>query len=478
MGRFAKVLMIGLAALGVLGWMLLVMLGGMVMHSPVSAPGIQEDTPGLHADEAVQWSLAKDSSEGVPYSINQDKFHGPALAVAAQVVLAARSIKFDDASEADLRLVPFLFYLLICAAPFFLRDVAWPTRCLAAFLLLMGSAGCYFGHYFIQEPLLVAGFVWGVLLWLQSAGGERPAWWALFSGAAFGLSLACKVTALAYLGILLVALLVCARETLSWRRVGWATLGAVVVWVSLQTVLFTDWEGMIAWALQLWRSFAVASGNEDTLTLTNPGYWWTVGLWLAALVGIRLVRGGQRSAEDVPLALAVGCFLFHLALPYKTPWLLFLPVCLSLTMAWPLLAQRGAFLWLSSAVAATAFVIACTGTLERHTPTRARGDVLAATLGEFQQVWQKAHPGKPFYVAIDGGHYWPLPYYLRAFQVGYGEFDGAERAPVRILEAHDSSRPAVPGYQTHRLRLRRDEDYWVLLDATNMVDTPFYFGSW
>ncbi len=478
MGRFAKVLLIGLAVLGVLGWMFLVMLCGMAMHSPASPDGIQQDTPGLHADEAVQWSLAKDSSEGVPYSINQDKFHGPALAVAAQVVLAARGLKFDDASEADLRLVPFLFYLLICAAPFFLRDVAWPTRCLAAFLLLMGSAGCYFGHYFIQEPLLVAGFVWGVLLWLQSAGGERPAWWALFSGAAFGLSLACKVTAAAYLGILLVALLVCARETLTWRRVGWATLGAIVVWVSLQTVLFSDWEGMIAWAHQLWRSFAVASGNDDTLTLTNPGYWWTVALWLAALVGIRLVRGGQRSAEDVPLAFAVGCFLFHLALPYKTPWLLFLPVCLSLTMAWPLLAQRGAFLWLSSAVTATAFVIACTGTLERHTPTRARGDTLAATLGEFQQVWQKAHPGKPFYVAIDGGHYWPLPYYLRAFQVGYGEFDGAERAPVRILEAHDSSRPAVPGYQTHRLRLRRDEDYWVLLDATNMVDTPFYFGSW
>ena len=123
-------------------------------------------------------------------------------------------------------------------------------------------------------------------------------------------------------------------------------------------------------------------------------------------------------------------------------------------------------------------MFACTGTLERHTPTRARVALLAAKLGEFQQAWQKAHPGKPFYVAIDGGHYWPLPYYLRAFQVGYGEFDGAERAPVRILAAHDSSAPAVPGYQTHRLRLRRDEDYWVLLDATNKVDIPLMFGEW
>jgi len=36
----------------------------------------------LHADEAVQWSLAKELSEGTPYSTHQDKFHGPTLATA------------------------------------------------------------------------------------------------------------------------------------------------------------------------------------------------------------------------------------------------------------------------------------------------------------------------------------------------------------------------------------------------------------
>jgi len=478
MGRFTKVLLVGLAAIGVLGWMSFVMLGGIVMHSPVSPPGLQDFPPGLHADEAVQWSLAKDSAAGVPYSDNQDKFHGPALAVATKAVFALRGLKFDDASEADLRFVPFLFYLLVCAVPFFVRGISWPTRGMVAFLLLMGSAGCYFGHYFIQEPLLVAGFIWGVLLWLQSAGDGRPAWWALFSGAAFGLSLACKVTTVAYLGILLLALLVCARETLTWRRVGWATLGALVVWVSLQTVHFTDWEGMVAWGHQFWRSFAVASGNEDTLTLTNPTYWWVVGLWLAALLVCRLVRGEKRSAADVPLAVAVGCFLFHCALPYKTPWLLFLPVCLSLSMAWPILAEGGARLWLATALAAASFVVMCTGIDSYHTPTQGGVRHLAKDLGDFRDAWQKVHPGKPFYVAVDGGHYWPLPYYLRAFQVGYGDFNGAERAPVRILTAHDSSAPAIPGYRSYSLKLRRNESYWVLIDATNKVDIPTLFGQW
>ena len=62
MGRFAKVLLIGLAIPLVLGWMILVTGVGMVMHSPVSPPGLQDIPPGVHADEAVQWSLAKDAA--------------------------------------------------------------------------------------------------------------------------------------------------------------------------------------------------------------------------------------------------------------------------------------------------------------------------------------------------------------------------------------------------------------------------------
>ena len=420
----------------------------------------------LHADEAVQWSLAKDSAAGIPYSDSLDKFHGPALAVVSKVVFAVRGLKFDDATQRDLQAVAYLFFILTCFVPLLLEGLTWSTRFLASALLFVGSAGCYFGHYFIQEPLLVAGFVWGVLLWSRSASGERPAWQAVFSGAAFGLSLACKVTTMAYLGILLLALLVFARGTLTWRRVGWATVGALVVWVSLQTVLFTDWAGMVAWGHQFWRSFAVASGNEDTLTLTDPGYWWTVGLWLAALVAIRLIRGGPRSADDVPLAVAVGCFLFHLALPYKTPWLLFLPVCLSLAMVWPVLAEGKTWTWVSCFASANLFVLLSGQGLQRHTATN---PTLYTTLDEVAEVrasWEKTHPNRPFYIAVEGGHYWPLPYYLRGYQVGYGEFAGAEKAPIRFLPYLDRPEPNEPGYVNVFFRLRYDSPYWMLVDAS------------
>jgi len=121
MARFGKIL---LYSLGVV--FLLVLEVGFPERSDLMHP------PRLHADEAVQWSLAKDAAGGVPYSVNEDKFHGPALAVATRGVFAARGLAFDDATVADLRQIPFYFFVLICAVPLCLTGVAWPMRLLAA----------------------------------------------------------------------------------------------------------------------------------------------------------------------------------------------------------------------------------------------------------------------------------------------------------------------------------------------------------
>lgn len=478
MGRFGRILKTGGLVAGVLLWMLFVNLVGEGLHSPIRSAiaRIQAAKPSLHADEAVQWSLAKDSSAGVAYSENQDKFHGPALALATRGVFAVRGLNIDDASESDLRLVPFLFYLLICAAPFVLRGVSLLTKTAVAVLLLLSSAGCYFGHYFIQETLLVAGFVWGALLWMESADAPAPWWQLALAGAGFGLALACKVTAAAYLVLFLLTLLFLARETLTKRRIAWAAVSATLVWVGLQTCVFTDLNGLAAWGHQFGRSFGVASGNDDTLPLTNPGYWWAIGLWLAFLVAVRFYDPRPRSARDVPLALAVSCFLFHLALPYKTPWLLFLPVCVTLSWVLPLLAEGTPGRLVVALSFATLFVWTSLIVLERHTHTRFNGRSLAEKVGEYRKAWQQANPGKRFYVAVSGGHYWPLPYYLRAHPVGYGDFKGAEDAPLRFLPAHDDSQPFVHGRQTYSLQVRSGERFWVLVWG-NEGDGPA-FSSW
>ena len=65
---------------------------------------------------------------------------------------------------------------------------------------------------------------------------------------------------------------------------------------------------------------------------------------------------------------------------------------------------------------------------------------------------------------MDGGHYWPLPYYLRHYPVGYGDFPEAAKAPLRLIPATDYSEPRVPGYAVSYLVLRAGGDrYWVLI---------------
>jgi hypothetical protein len=416
----------------------------------------------LHADEAVQWSLAKELSEGKPYSANQDKFHGPTLATALLISAKVTGTAPMDMDEHYIRSVISVFLGLMAAAALILPGVdKGPRYVTAAFIVLTG--GCTpFGYYYVQEMLLAAGFVWGVALWLRAEGSPASSRWWLLSGAAFGFAMACKVTAAAYLVFFLVALLLLRRfvSDRRWLRFGF---GLVASWALFQSVGFTDLPGLKTWGQQLARALGVASGqSEDTLFAESLAPWGWAAAWLAvfALARSGLSRAGWRTRHpaDLPCLVALLVFLFHLALPYKTPWLLLLVFSLPLTVALPYLlvgrVSRVALL----AVALAAVAMLAHPSLAAHSRTSdlrsfsASVDRLAKATGE------------KFYVAVEGGHYWPLPYYLRQYPVGFGEFPQAARAPLRLIPATDASEPVVPGYAVSSLTLREGGDrYWVLV---------------
>ena len=295
----------------------------------------------LHADEAVQWSLAKELSEGTPYSTNQDKFHGPTLATALLISAKVTGTAPTEMSEHYLRSVVSIFLGLMAAAALILPGVdKGPRYVTAAFIVLTG--GCTpFGYYFVQEMLLVTGFVWGVALWMRAEDSPPTSRWWLLSGAAFGFALACKVTAAAYLVFFLVGLLLLRRfvPDRRWLRFGF---GLVASWALFQSVGFTDLPGLKTWWLQLARSLGVASGrSEDTLFAESLAPWGWAAAWLAVFTLARsgLSRAGWRTRHpaDLPCLVAVLVLGFHLALPYKTPWLLLLTFSLPLTLALPYL---------------------------------------------------------------------------------------------------------------------------------------------
>jgi hypothetical protein len=416
----------------------------------------------LHADEAVQWSLAKELSEGTAYSTNQDKFHGPTLATALLISAKVSGTSPMDMNEHYLRSIVSIFLGLMAAAALILPGVArGPRYVTATFIVLTG--GCTpFGYYFVQEMLLVTGFVWGVALWMRAEGSPPTSRWWLLSGAAFGFALACKVTAAAYLLFFLVALLLLRRFVADrrWLRFGFGLLAS---WALFQSVGFTDLDGLKTWWVQLARSLGVASGrSEDTLYAESLAPWGWAAAWLAvfALARSGLSRAGWRSqhAADLPCLVAVLVFLFHLALPYKTPWLLLLTFSLPLTLALPyLLVGRVTRVALLSVGLASVAMLAHPS-LAAHSRT---ADLRFFNAGVDRLA--KACGGK-FYVAIEGGHYWPLPYYLRKYPVGYGDFPQAAKAPLRLIPATDSSEPVVTGYAVSSLTLREGGDrYWVLV---------------
>ena len=419
----------------------------------------------LHADEAVQWSLAKELSEGTPYSTHQDKFHGPTLATALLIMAKLTGTAPMDMNEHYLRSVVSLFLGLMAAAALILPGVSRPVRYVtAAFIVLTG--GCTpFGYYFVQEMLLVTGFVWGVALWMRAEGSPPDSRWWVLSGAAFGFALACKVTAAAYLFLFIVALLLMRRYVPDrrWLRFGF---GLVAAWACFQSVGFTDLDGLATWWVQLARALGVASGqSEDTLHAINLAPWGWAALWLVVFAlarsGLSLAGWRSRHEADLPCLVAFLVFLFHLTLPYKTPWLLLLVFSLPLTLALPYLLAGRAWRPAALAFGLVAIALIAQRSLSSHSRTN---DLELGLFRHSVANISKAY-GDKFYIAVEGGHYWPLPYYLRSYRVGYGEFPQAAKAPLRLIPATDNSEPVIPGYVAHPLRLRSDggDRYWVLV---------------
>ena len=417
----------------------------------------------LHADEAVQWSLAKELSEGTPYSSHQEKFHGPTLATVLLISAKLTSTAPMEMNEHYLRSVVSIFLGLMAAAALILPGVGRSARyATAGFVVLTG--GCTpFGYYFIQEMLLATGFVWGVALWMRAEGSPPSSRWWILSGAAFGFALACKVTAAAYLFLFIVGLILL-RRFVADRRWLRFSFGLVASWACFQSVGFTDLPSLQTWWMQLARAFGVATGHsEGTLLAASLAPWGWAAAWLAvfALVRSGLSRVGWRSRHevDLPCLVAVLVFLFHLALPYKTPWLLLLVFSLPLTLALPylLVGQTVRALVLTPALVTIALM--AQASLSSHSPT-------ISEILHFQKKvanLAKAY-GDKFKIAVDGGHYWPLPYYLRAYQVGYSDSPLTAKAPLRLIPAYDNSEPFVPGYTVSSLTLREGGDrYWVLV---------------
>ncbi|MGA0132788.1 MAG: hypothetical protein ACO3ND_00310 [Opitutales bacterium] len=432
----------------------------------VLAQAWRADGRALHADESVQWDLARRAAEGEAYGRSDDKFHGPALSVVVRAAAVLTGTDFGEMSPGFLRSVPHAFLVLLSFAPLALTGAGLRERMLAALTCLLVGGALPYARYFVQETLLVCAVGWSCVLWMraEASGWRRPP--LALCGVAAGFALACKVTAAAQLGFLVASVLLLRRQGPGWRGLLLLGLSATLSWIFFQTSCLSDPGGLMAWGAQFLRSFGVATGGEDALEAPTLVPWlWCAG-WLGLLTWLRWrvrpVAGLMGRHPGDPALLASWCiFLLHLALPYKTPWLLLAPLLLPLAALGPaMISGRFAF----PAVTAFGFVLPFLvadnwRVVWSHTPTLT-SQVAALEAGAASQARVR---GGNYFIAVSGGHYWPLPYYLRRHPVGYGDFPEAARAPLRLIPAEDASRPVVPGYVTGRLQIREGEAFWVLV---------------
>ena len=403
----------------------------------------------FHADEAGQWSLAADAR---PHSLTHDRFHGPTLGLVTRAAHAVAGAEVAEAAPWALRAVPAAFVLSLILLPWVL-PVGRRQGALAALLALPLVP---LSARFIQESLMVVALVWAAALWVRS-GPTGDARHRVLAGLCAGFALACKVTAALHLGLAALALLALRRVAPGWRGFLAFTLGLAASWVLWQSSFLTDLPALGTWWAQLTRAFGIATGlAEPPLPMGAALPWVLSGALLTLTLALRFAGApadARARLADVFLAVAALGYLFHLALPYKTPWLLMTADAALLTLVLPgLLADRGRAAGLAGVLLALSTIL--TAGRQDYVETKADVPALASALED---------PAfRPALILVQGDHPWPLPFYLRHSRAAYGPIPDPASAELWLLQASGSEPPSVPGRRAVSFALRKDELWWAV----------------
>ena len=423
----------------------------------------------MHTDEANQAFKAGLLHDRGLYRYDPHEHHGPTLyylTMPSYWLSGAES--FAETSEIHYRIVPVVFGVGIILLLFLVGDgLGRPAAICAAVLTAISPAMVFYSRYYIQEMLLVF-FTFGAI-----ACGWRYAWtkklyWALLTGAFFGLMHATKETwvfALAAMGLAVLGKVtwrrwwgypVRVRHLVDWRHLAAGLAVAVVVSVVFFTSFFTHWRGpldsVLAYTNYLKRSGGAGVHDHPwhyylkmlAFTQEARGPWWSEALIMAlAAVGFVAVMLREAVPEaTTPLARFIAFYTLFLTaiycvVPYKTPWCM-----LSFLHGMILMAGVGVVV-LVHAVRKLPLKIAVGLALafgawhlagEAHRASYrfqaddrnpyVYGHTSSDLLNLVRQVDQFAHvhpADEPMIVELIApeADYWPLPFYLRRYPVVY-----------------------------------------------------------
>ncbi len=451
-----------LVVLAVAGWLRFAQLGN----------------PPLHFDEATGARITADQLETGRYQFDPHHFHGPLLSNLSGWVLRLRGeTSWEQLTKENLRLTIALASLLAVVAALGVRRFGGAGDGLAAAAFL---ATCpllaYYGRIFIHETIFTAIALLTLLVLLRFL--QRP---GMRTAAGLGIGIGLLAVTRETFVIVLFAWLMAGlawpwpdhaaadgwRERLRylWKRYARSLWLAVGLALAMIAVFYTDFgrhpRGLIDF-LRTYITYDLGAGHEKPFLyylelLLWPqrlgGVWWTeIGVLLFALYGYASCRVGPPRAVCRFLVHGGAVYLLVFSLlAYKNPWLPcvgWMHFCLAAGLGAGQLVRDSRGAWKLPAIAAVLAVLAWQGVqgwraVSRfavdarnpyaYVPTSRDVERMTAWLTGLTDRYPELD-SQP--VAVVGGSYWPLPWYLRTFdQVGYWESlpPDADTRPLLLL---------------------------------------------
>ena len=435
----------------------------------------------FHGDEAVHAFKFRDLWQRGVYRYDPNEYHGPTLYYAALPVVALRGrASFSALQESDLRLATVIAGAALVAALGLFADGLGKRATLAAALLAaLSPALVFYSRYFIQETLLALfTLVFLGCAWRYSR--RTCPGWAAGTGAAAGLMIATKETAL----FAFIAFAAAVGLTALWSRavdrrpwdvmrlwnLRWVALAVVIALITASLFISGFLQNPAA-PLDYVRAYLPWGARAGTVGLHRHSWnyyleilaWthrargpvWSEGVVLAlaavgAAAALRPQSAGGAKLVRFLVFFTVTLTLIYSTIPYKTPWcvLSFLGGLLLLAGvgADALLRLAPGFVGKGAVLAVLLAGVGQLGWLSYQTsyvyPTDGRNPYVYAqpspdVANLAQRVADLAHASPQgdaltIQVVSADEYYWPLPWYLRRFpHVGYWTTLPADaRAPI------------------------------------------------
>ena len=438
----------------------------------------------IHADEATGASIAARRMNEGGVRFDPTHYHGPLLGDLTLPVCRLRGeTGWREMTKTSLRIVPALAGVLLVGLPLLWRRRCgdWPMLAAAAFLATSPLL-VYYSRMFIHEPLLV---LFGMAALVSLVGKPR---WAI-PGILIGLMFATKetfvISLIAWSGAG-VWLALEQRKSLdraslevAWRVYRIPVLVSVLAAAGTALGFYTDGFRHLQGGIDAIRTFFVyqtVEGHEKPLAyyvqlLVVPqksgGVWW-FGTPLVILAIFAYGSTFRRGPDVLPCRAiirflayaAAGHFLIYSLISYKTPWLACLPwahVCLLAGFAIAGFSRHGRpgkaalgfltifclFTQLQQSRHACSRLASDERNPYAYVPTRRDAEAMEAWLGKLRVAVGGAALDE---VAVIGGDYWPLPWYLRAFErSGYWQNPPPDLSKFPLVVAMPESVEAVMG---------------------------------